>query len=262
MKTISTSLFAAACVAAASAAHALPWTDSTRSGEDKLSLELFAGGNVGMPGSFRGQTVPFDTSGPSGALTYKDLKFDDAYAHRVSGGAELAYAMDEHLSTFARATYNEFSGDHVNIGQFQPAAPGTDPHVVGAQFGDTATREFDLGARYTFTPWGRVSPFAGAALGATHLSATKAAIDNPSGFGTTRVDLGKAETVFSQRAELGLQYAPIRNFDLRLTAAADHVDADRRSDDPNLALVGLDNVRGEMRGHWDYPVELGGVWRF
>ena len=253
MKTLSASIFAAACVAAASAAQALPSTD-------KLSVELFAGGNVAMPGSFRGQTVPFESTGPAGSATYNDLKFDDAYAHRVGGGAELAYAIDDHVSAFARASYNQLNGDHVRIGQFTPAN-GT-PTSIGANFGDTATREFDLGARYTFSPWGRVYPFAGAALGATHLSATNAEVDNLSGSGMTRVELGKRQTVFSQRAELGVQFAPMRNFDLRLTAAADHVDADRRSDDPNLALVGLDNASGDVRAHWDYPVELGGVWKF
>jgi hypothetical protein len=126
MKMISTSLFAAACVAAASAAQALPSTD-------KLSFELFAGGNVSMPGSFRGRTVPFDSNGPAGTAAYHDLKYDDAYAHRVSGGAELAYAIDDHLSTFASATYNEFSGDHVRIGQFEPAAGAA--RSIGAQFG-------------------------------------------------------------------------------------------------------------------------------
>lgn len=255
MKTLSAGVFAAACVAAASAAQALPATDG------KFSFELFAGGNVAMPGSFRGQTVPFEAGASTpGAAVYRDLKFDDAYAHRVSGGAELGYAFDDHVSTFVRAAIDEFSGDHVNIGKFDP--PGGTVRTLGAQFGDTASREFDLGARYSFSPWRRLSAFAGAALGATHLSATKAAVDNFDGFGTTRVVLGKAQTVFSQRAELGLQFAPVRNFDLRLTAAADHVSAEARSDDPNLASMGLDNARGDVRGHWSYPLELGGVWRF
>jgi hypothetical protein len=252
MKTARLSLFAAACVAAASAAQALPETDG------KLSFELFAGGNVAMPGSFRGETVPLESS--AGSAVYHDLKFDDAYAHRLSGGAELGYAIDDHLSTFARATYNQFDGDHVNIGQFEPTT-GTS-RELGAKFGDTATREFDLGARYLFSPWGRLSPFAGAALGATHLSAARASVDNFNGFGDTRVELGKAQTVFSQRAEVGLQFAPVRSFDVRLTAAADHVNADTKSDDPNLAAMGLANARGDVRGHWDYPLELGGVWRF
>lgn len=262
MKTLSASIFAAACVAAASAAQALPHSSNYASSrDDKFSLELFAGGNVAMPGSFRGETAPLQSTTPAGSATYGDLKFDDAYAHRVGGGAELAYSFDDHVSAFARASYNEFNGDHVDIGRFEPAAPAAS-RAIGANFGDTATREFDLGGRYTFAPWGKVSPFAGAALGATHLSATRVSVDNFSGFGTTNVELGKARTVFSQRAELGLQVSPMRNFDLRLTAAADHVDGDMRSDDPNLALLGLDNSRGEVRDHWNYPVELGGVWKF
>ena len=52
------------------------------------------------------------------------------------------------------------------------------------------------------------------------------------------------------------------SFDLRLSVAANHVDADTKSSDPNLALVGLDNTQADVRSHWDYPVELGGVWKF
>lgn len=252
MKTAHLSLFAAACVAAASAAQALPDTDG------KLSFELFAGGDVAMPGSFRGSTAPFATT--TGSAVYRDLKFDDAYAHRLSGGAELGYAFDDHLSAFARATINQFSGDHVNIGQFEPTTGAA--RELAADFGDTATHEYDLGARYTFSPWGRVYPFAGAALGATHLSATKASVDNFNGFGTTYVEFGKAQTVFSQRAELGLQVASVKNFDIRLTAAADHVNADTKPGDANLSAMGLASAAGDVRGHWDYPVELGGVWRF
>lgn len=262
MKTLSASIFAAACVAAASAAQALPHSPSySNSRDEKFSFELFAGGDVAMPGSFRGETAPLQTTTPAGSVTYGDLKFDDAYAHRLGGGAELAYSFDDRVSAFARASYNEFSGDHVDIGSFEPATPAAS-RIIGAEFGDTATREFDLGARYTFSPWGKVYPFAGAALGATHLSATRAIVDNLSGFGTTGVELGKARTVFSQRAELGLQVSPMRNFDVRLTAAADHVDADRPSGDQGLVSLGLDNTRGELRDHWSYPVEVGGVWHF
>ena len=55
------SLFAAACVAAASAAHALPLSD-------RASFELFAGGNVATPGSFRG---PLNMDEPGGATHYR-----------------------------------------------------------------------------------------------------------------------------------------------------------------------------------------------
>jgi hypothetical protein len=42
----------------------------------------------------------------------------------------------------------------------------------------------------------------------------------------TNVVLGEADTVFHQRAETGLQFSPLQSLDLRLTVAADHVDAD------------------------------------
>jgi len=49
---------------------------------------------------------------------------------------------------------------------------------------------------------------------------------------------------------------------LTLTAGAGQTNATDGSNDPNLASLGLDNSNGEMRGHWDYPAELGAVWHF
>ncbi len=250
MKTFSTSLFAAACVAAAAAAHALPRND-------KLSVELFAGGNVATPGSFAGQTASLQTTDPAGELTYHDLKLDDAYGRRLSAGAEVDYSFDSHVTAFARAAYNEFRGDHVTVGRIEPGA-----RMIGADFTNTDTRELDLGARYTFMAGEKWRPFLGAALGATRLAATRVDVDNPDGLGSTLVHLGDSDTVFMQRLETGVQFSPARTFDLRLTAAANHVDGERRSNDPNLALLGFDNPGGEVRGHWDYPAELGAVWHF
>lgn len=251
---LSSSVLAAACVAASSAAHALPFTD-------RASFVLFAGGNVSMPGSFTGQTEPLQTTDPLGSTVYNDLKFSDAYKNGVIGGAEFDYAVNSHLAGFGRLAYTGFDGSTQKIGEFEPTVDGTG-HAVSATFGDTSTRELDLGARYTFTPGAKWRPFLGAALGASHLSATRAEIENVSGFGDTRVELAPASTVFQQRLETGLQYSPMRDFDLRLTAAASHTNAGEHSNDPNLALLGLDNSNGEMRGHWDYPAELGAVWHF
>jgi hypothetical protein len=247
-------LIAAACAAASSAAHALPFTDN-------LSIEMFAGGNAAMPGSFRGQTVPLDTTDPAGSTVYHDLKFSDAYDQRYTAGAELDYAFNSRISAFGRVAYSQFDGSTHQVGRFEPLVPGAFENV-DARFKDTATREFDLGGRYTFAPGAKLRPFVGAALGATHLSATRAQFDDVSGTGATPVELSRAGTMFEQRVETGLQYSPMENFDLRLTAAASHLDAGRRSDDPNLAAVGLDSSRGELRGHWDYPAELGAVWHF
>ena|SRR5688572_9359760 len=225
---------------------------------NRASFALFAGENSAMPGSFRGQTVPLDNIDPAGSTVYHDLKFGDAYDHRYTTGAEFDYALTPQLTGFGRFGYSTFDGRNHQVGEFTSS---TTESPVRATFEDTTTREADLGARYTFMEGSRWRPFVGAALGATRLSDTKAEFFNPGG-GATKVTLGEAETVFSQRVETGLQFAPVDNFDLRLSAAANHVNADTRSSDPNLALVGLSNTEADVRSHWDYPVELAAVWNF
>jgi hypothetical protein len=250
MNARSTSLLCIALVAAAGAARADDFRGHT-------SFALFAGANAAMPGSFRGQTVPFESG--AGAIVYHDLKFDDAYDHQYTMGGEFDYAFNPSLTGFGRIGYGNFDGRTQTIGTLASTA-GQFP--VQAAFEDTNTREFDLGARYSFMPGAKWSPFVGAALGATHLSAAKADFARPDGSGSTRVTLGAAGTVFSQRAETGLQFAPLPGFDLRLSLAADHVNANTRSSDPSLALVGLETITGEERSHWDYPLELAAVWNF
>jgi outer membrane protein with beta-barrel domain len=224
------------------------------------SFALFAGSNAAMPGSFRGQTVPFDSVDPAGSIVYHDLQFSDAYDHRYTGGVELAYAFNPEVAAYGRFSYAQFDGREQRVGTFMNSAD--EPQPVMANFGDTHTQEYDLGARYTFMPGSKLRPFVGGSLGATRLGETGAGFAHPDGGGSTKVTLGEADTVFSQRFETGLQFAPLPNFDLRLTAAANHVDADTRSNDPNLALVGLDNTQADVRSHWDYPVELAAVWNF
>jgi len=251
---LTSGVFAAACAAASAAAHAAPFADH-------VSFVLFAGGNVSMPGSLTGQTAPLQTTDPLGTTTYNDLKFSDAYKDGLMTGAEFDYAFNPHVSGFGRFTYTAFDGATHDIGEFVPPVDGAS-HPMSATFGDTATHALDLGARYTFMPGEKWRPFLGAALGASHLSATRARVENISGFGDTHVELAPADTVFAQRVETGLQFSPMRDFSLRLTAAATHTDGARRSTDPNLPLLGFDNTSGEMRAHWDYPAELGAVWHF
>jgi len=253
-RTSALSLFAAACAAAASAAHAVPL-------DDKASIELFAGANTSMPGSFRGQTVTDQTADSAGKTVYSDLQLSDAYRNNYSAGAEFDYAFNSRLTGFGRAAYAQFDGSDHTVGRFEPGASGPFENIK-AQFDDTTTREFDLGARYTFAPGAKLRPFVGAALGATHLSAARAQFERVNEATTTPVELSRAGTVFQQRLETGLQFSPTENFDLRLTAAASHLDAGKASEDPNLAMLGLDSGHSELRGHWDYPAELGAVWHF
>jgi opacity protein-like surface antigen len=254
MKTRSATLLFAACAAASSAAHALPF-------RDKASVEFFAGANTSMPGSFRGQTTQDTTVDPAGSTVYSDLQFSDAYDNRYNAGAELDYAFNSRVTAFGRAAYSAFDGKSAQIGRFEPGGAGPF-EKINAQFDDSTTREFDLGARYTFAPGAKLRPFVGAGLGVAHLSATRANIDHVDDTGFTPVEFARAGTVFQQRMETGLQYSPMENFDVRLTAAASHFDGGKNSDDPNLTAVGLDTLHTELRGHWDYPAEFGAVWHF
>jgi len=242
---IASSMFAAACVAAASAAHALPLTDRT-------TFELFAGGNVASPGSFRG---PLNVEGPNGTTEFTRLDFDDAYRHDYTAGVEFAFNIDSHLSAYTQVGYSQFNGQTHDIGDL--VAPTTRHTPIEAKFSDSDSATIDVGARYRFTGMGeKWQPFVGASLGALHVSDTFAKVGN------TDVTVGKSDTVFEQRLETGIQYSPMRNFGLRLTASAQHVDGLKGSTDPSLALLGLDSANAGIHEHWDYPAELGAVWHF
>lgn len=225
---------------------------------ERASVELFAGANAGMPGSFNDGDTRLQTTA-AGDIAFDRVHFDSAYDNRYTGGAEFDYAFDSRLSGFARATYAQFDGQSREVG----ALFGNDGRVpVKAQFEDNSLRQLDLGARYTFAPEARVRPFVGVALGASDLSATRAMIDNPAAGGATRVELAKGGTVFEQRLETGVQYSPMPNFDLRLTAAASHLGGQKASDDPNLALLGVAPSHSTVGARWGYPAELGAVWHF
>jgi hypothetical protein len=235
----------------AGAAQALPLGD-------RASIELFAGTSAGLPGSFNDGATHMQT-GPDGSIAFDRVEFSSAYDHRYTGGAELDYAFDSHLSGFARAAYAQFNGRDREVGAL--FADGARV-PIDAQFADNSMRQLDLGARYTFAPGARLRPFVGLGLGASDLSATRATIDGPLAAGATRVELASGGTVFEQRLETGVQYSPMPNFDLRLTAAASHLGGQKASDDPNLALLGVSPSHSTVGARWDYPAELGAVWHF
>lgn len=246
-------MFAAACVAASSAAHAQPFNDTN----DRASIVLFAGGDVATPGTIRG---PVSLTGADGPTRYDRLDLDDTYHRNYTAGAEFDYPFDSHLAAFARASYSQFDGKNRVVGDNVSEANGY--RSINAKFGDEDSTQFDVGARYTFLNSDRWRPFVGASLGAVRQSSMFADVDNLETSGRTRVELGKASTVFQQRVETGLQYAPSRNLELRLTAAASHVNDGKRSDDPNLGLLALTEAESGVHAHWEYPAELGAVWHF
>ncbi len=246
--------FAAAGVGIGAAARADSFAE-------RSSLTFFVGANADMPGSFRGQTVPFETSDPGGSTVYHDLKFADAYDNRYTTGAEFDYAVNSNVTAYGRFAYQMFHGQNIQVGNWM-SDDLSESHPVNAKFSDTSAQEYDVGARYQFGKFSGVTPFLGLAVGAEHLSAARADFINVAGTDTTNVTLGEPDTVFHQRAETGLQFSPGQGFDFRLTVAANHVDADTKSNDPNLALVGLDPTQAVYRHHWDYPVELGAAIHF
>jgi len=251
MNPRSLSMLIIAALGGATAAQALPLSD-------RASVELFAGGNAGVPGSFSDGTTKLQNT-TDGDIAFDRVHFDSAYDNRYTGGAEFDYAFDSRLSGFARASYAQFDGRSREVG----ALFGNDGRVpVNAQFEDNSSRQLDLGARYTFAPESRFRPFVGLALGASDLSATRAMIDNPTSTTPTRVELAKGGTVFEQRLETGVQFSPMDNFDIRLTAAASHLGGQKASDDPNLALLGVVPSHSTIGARWDYPAELGAVWHF
>lgn len=225
---------------------------------ERASVALFVGGNAGVPGSFDDGSTRLQGTG-DGDIAYDRVRFRDAYDNRYIGGAEFDYAFDSNLTGFARASYARFDGQSHEVG----ALFGNDGRVpINAKFEDNSQRQLDLGARYTFAPESRVRPFVGLALGASDLSATRAMVDNLAAGGTTRVELAKGGTVFEQRFETGVQFSPMDNFDVRLTAAASHLGGQKASDDPNLTLLGVAPSHSTVGGRWNYPAELGAVWHF
>lgn len=242
---------AVALACGGTAAQALPLGEHA-------SVELFAGGNVGIPGSFSDDSARLGST-PEGNIAFDRVSFDSAYDHRYTGGAEFDYAFDSQLTGFAHASYAKFDGRDRTVG-YLFGDNGRTP--VNAQFDDTNSRSVDVGARYTFGSEGRLRPFVGFALGATDTSPVRAMIDDPAAGGATRVELARGGAVFEQRLETGLQFSPMPNFDLRLTASAMHLGAQKASDDPNIALLGATPTHDTVGARWDYPAELGAVFHF
>ena len=73
--------------------------------------------------SFRGQTVPFETSDPGGSTVYHDLKFSDAYDNRYTTGAEFDYAVNPNITAYGRFAYQMFHGQNIQGGVPPPLGP-------------------------------------------------------------------------------------------------------------------------------------------
>jgi hypothetical protein len=247
-------------------AHAAPNQE-----QHPWSFSLSAGGAVDMSGSIRepatgtiddlGALDP-TLEGNSATLTLDRTRFGDLYDNGHELGAELGYAFSKNLEGFGRVTYDSFAGRDVEMGTLTSEAFAS-PAPLDASFADAKDLSLQLGARYYWAAGSQWRPFVAGALGATHMDALTASFTAPG----TAIDVqdarfSKADTVFTQSVEAGLEYAPGPSFDLRFAVDADHFGHAAASDD-NSALEELGIDTTENPGNrWTFPITLTASYRF
>src|SRR4051812_19023246 len=160
------SLVAGAARVATAAEPASPW-----------SLSISGGDSIGESGSLRSPiTASFSDlgtldpafSGTSGTLRLDKLRYEDFFRPRFDAGLELDYSFNDNLQSYGRFGYDSLRGRTSTIGTLNSSALDSSA-AVRARFADADNMTFELGSRYfwsTGTDW---RPFAGLALGATHL---------------------------------------------------------------------------------------------
>jgi hypothetical protein len=247
-------------------AHAAPNQE-----QHPWSFSLSAGGAADMSGSIREpMTTAIDNLGPldpaltgaAGTLTLDHTRFGDLYDNGHELGAELGYAFSKNLEGFGRLSYDDFSGRGVDIGTLSSDALAA-PAPLDADFADAKALSLQFGARYYWAAGSEWRPFVAGALGATHMDALTASLTVPG----TAIDLpdarfSSADTVFTQSAEAGVEYAPGPSFDLRFAVDADHFGRVGAShDDAALTQLGIDSNE-DPGSRWTFPVTLTASYRF
>lgn len=236
-----------------------PWT-----------MSIYGGDAVGVSGRLRAPgtssitdlgTVDPVLTGESGTLTLDKLRYDDLFRHRYDTGLELGYAFSDNLQSYGRFSYDGLTGRSRRIGSL--TIDGTSsPTPLDARFADADNMSFDVGTRYFFTtnsPW---RPYAGAALGATHLDAMRATLTVPdTTLDLTNLRFTRPGTVFNQSVETGVEYNPSSTFGVRFSVDADHFGAPKSAHDPSLAELGLDSSH-DAEGRWTFPVAVAATYHF
>jgi len=251
------SLIGSAANLASAADQGSPW-----------SLSISGGDSVDTSGnltSARSATVDLGKldpalAGSSGALSLDKLRYNDIFERRYDFGAELGYAFSDSLQAFARFDYESLGGRTTQLGSI---ASATLPREgMGASFADANNYSLDLGARYfwrTGTAW---RPFAGAALGATHLDGTSAIVRSSGGaIDSGEVRFTRPGTVFNQMAEAGIEYQQSDAFGVSLSVDANHAGAPHSADDARFSAAGL-NPGSEAEDRWSFPVTIAASYHF
>ena len=253
------SLIAGAARVAAAAEPSSPW-----------SLAISGGDSVGESGALRspitsslsdlGALDP-TLSGTSGTLRLDKLRYEDVFRRRFDTGLELDYSFNDNLQSYGRFGYSSFGGHTSTIGSLE--SPSLDsPAAVRAHFDEANNMSFELGSRYfwpTGTAW---KPFAGFALGATHLDAMSATISSADlAADLNDLHFTRSGTVFSQSLQTGVEYTPNDAFGLRLAIDADHLGKPSNADDPRLTALGF-GPNDDAHSLWSFPVSVAASFKF
>ena len=269
MNTRHVNLIAAATLIAGAAGRACAATQGDDQADNPWSLSILGGDSVAVTGSLRspstasiadlGAIAP-PLAGATGTLSLDKLRYEDMFRRRYDTGLELDYSVDTNLQAYGRFGYESLGGRTSRVGTLSSESLATsDP--LSARFSDADNMSFELGSRYYWQMPGNWRPFAGAAVGATHLDGIRATFTSPG----TDIDLQNAQltragTVFSQSLETGVEFNPATNFGLRLGVNADHTSSPHSADDPSLTALGIDT--DDNHGRWSFPLSIAANYRF
>lgn len=234
------------------------------------AVSVYGGDSVAMTGSLRSPTTTTFTdlgtldpalAGTTGALSLDKLRYEDLFKRRYDTGLELNYSFNENLQTFGRFNYDALGGRTRQIGEITGESMAT-PTPLVARFNDSDNMSAEIGSRYYWPTGMSWRPFAGAALGATHLDAMKASLAVPdSALDEQAVRFTRTGTVFSQSLETGVEYNPNTNLGVRFSVNADHTGAPPSARDPELTAIGFDAAH-DAQSRWSFPVAVAATYHF
>ncbi|MEJ1961245.1 MAG: hypothetical protein WDO56_06765 [Gammaproteobacteria bacterium] len=249
MKTRSIQILTAMAVVAASAR-----TASAADQSGAWSLSILGGDSVAESGSLRSPASATITdlgvldptlAGSSGTLSLDKLKYEDLFKRRFDTGLELDYSFTDNLQSYGRFGYASLDGRTRSIGELTGGSI-SEPTSVTARFGDQDNMSFELGSRYYWSTGSSWRPFAGLALGATHMDGIHASLATPvADPDLQNLHFTRAGTMFSQSVETGVEYNPTNEFGVRLSLDASHIGA--RPAPTTLDSVHWDSMQATMR---------------
>jgi hypothetical protein len=234
------------------------------------SVSILGGDSVAVTGKLRSPatstisdlgTVDPGLAGTSGTLSLDKLRYNDLFRSRYDTGLELDYSFDENLQSYGRFSYEGLGGRTRTMAELSTPSLTT-PSSLTARFADADNMSVQLGSRYYWSTGTAWRPFAGAALGATHLDAMRASLAVPdTSLDLQNVRFTRTATVFSQSLETGVEYNPNSSSGVRFCVDADHIGTPPSARDPALTELGFDSAH-DAQSRWSFPVAVAATYHF